>query len=414
MNIKTILIALIVFSVITAIHEFGHFIVAKMCKVKVNEFAIGMGPCIFSRQLGETKYSLRLFPIGGYCSMEGEDATSDNERAFTNKKPLQRFLVLVAGATMNIVLGFALIIAVCCMDKEICTNVVGGFRINSSSTQCGLQEGDEIVKIDNMPVFTETDISYKLLNTTDDTFDLTVKRNGEKVKLNDVKFYYYYYYYYYFYAQPDENGNQTILTNPDDYTEEQLSQFDHVIVEDLESITDEQKEYIALKKIATAEEQQSYTDDELAKFLKAESTFDFYINTEENTVFGVLGYSLKKTVTYSRLIVMTFIDLLRGKYGIKDMSGPIGVIDVIGDATESGLYDLLVIIIVITINVGVFNLLPLPALDGGRIVFVILEAIRKKPVPPEAEGIVHFVGFALLMLLTLIVTFSDISKLFSK
>lgn len=346
--------------------------------------------------------------------MEGEDASSDNERAFTNKKPWQRFLVLVAGATMNIILGFALIIAVSCMDEDICTNTVGGFRINSTSAQCGLQEGDEIVKIDNMPVFTETDISYKLVNTTDDTFDLTVKRDGEKVKLNDVKFYYYYYYYYYFYAQTDENGQQTIITNPNDYSEEELAQFEHVIVEDLENITEEQKQYIALKKIASVEEQQSYSEAELSKFLKAESTFDFYINTKEKTVFGILGYSVKKTVTYSRLIVMTLIDLLRGKYGIKDMSGPIGVIDVISDASESGIYDLLVIVIVITINVGVFNLLPLPALDGGRIVFVIIEAIRKKPLPPEAEGIVHFIGFALLMLLTLVVTFSDISKLFSK
>lgn len=414
MKITTILIALVVFGVITAIHEFGHFIVAKKCDVKVLKFAIGMGPCLLKKQIGETEYSLRLFPIGGYCSMEGEDEASDNERAFNNKKPWQRFLVLIAGATMNIILGFVLIIAVTCMDENICENKIGGFRANATSSQCGLQAGDEIVKIDNMHVFTETDISYKLNNTTDDTFDLTVKRGGKTVKLDDVKFYHRYYYYYFYYASTDEqSGEQIIIKNPQDYTQDELDAFEKVIVKDIENLSDEEKSYVRLMKILTDEAQEKYTADELAQFLTAESTFDFYITTKDKTVFGVLGYSLKKTVTYSRLIIMTFIDLLRGKYGIKDMSGPIGVIDVISDATKNGIYDVLVIVIIITINVGIFNLLPLPALDGGRIVFVILEAIRRKPVPPQAEGFVHFIGFALLMLLTLVVTFSDISKFFT-
>ncbi len=414
MNITTILIALLVFGVITAIHEFGHFIVAKLCNVKVLKFAIGMGPCLLKKQIGETEYSLRLFPIGGYCSMEGEDESSDNERAFNNKKPWQRFLVLVAGATMNIILGFILIIIVTCMDTEICENKIGGFRANATSSQCGLQVGDEIIKIDNMHVFTETDISYKLANTTDDTFDLTVKRNGEKIKLNDVKFYHQYYYFYYYYAGTDEATNeQIIIKNPDDYSADELKNFEKIPVSDIENITDEEKKYIKLAKLTTDEMQSKYTQEELAQFLTAESTFDFYIITKEKSFFGVVDYSFKKTVTYSRLIVMTLVDLLRGKYGIKDMSGPIGIIDVLSDATESGIYDVLLIVIIITINVGVFNLLPLPALDGGRIVFVIIEAIRKKPVPPEAEGILHFIGFALLMLLTLVVTFSDISKFFA-
>lgn len=414
MNITTILIALVVFGVITAIHEFGHFIVAKWCNVKVLKFAIGMGPCLLKKQIGETEYSLRLFPIGGYCSMEGEDEASDNERAFNNKRPWQRFLVLVAGATMNIILGFILIVVVTCMDADICENKIGGFRANATSSQCGLQVGDEIIKIDGMRVFTETDISYKLANTTDDTFDLTVKRNGEKLKLNDVKFYHQYYYYYFYYAKTDEaTGEQIIIKNPSDYSADELKAFEKVPVADIENLTDEEKTYVKMLKITTDEMQSEYTQEQLSEFLTAESTFDFYITTKSKTVFGVIGYSLKKTVTYSRLIVMTFIDLLRGKYGLKDMSGPIGVIDVISDASQNGIYDVLVIVIIITINVGVFNLLPLPALDGGRIVFVIIEAIRRKPVPPEAEGFVHFIGFALLMLLTLVVTFSDISKFFA-
>lgn len=358
-----ILVAILIFGILVSIHEFGHFSVAKMCGIQVNEFAIGMGPKLFGFKKGETLYSVRAFPIGGFCAMEGEDDSSENERAFRNKSVPKRMAVIVAGAAMNIMLGFILIIVSTCMLTKIPTAVITDFRIGSSSQECGLEVGDEILSINGMSILTDSDISYKLSNTTDDTFDLVVKRNGEKVALDDVKFYYQYQYYV-----DNENNKYVRVDNPDEYTGD-------------------------------------------APLQTAESKFDFVVSSIKKTPLNVLGYSVRETLSISRLIWISLIDIVKGKYGISDMSGPVGLATAIGNATSLGIGYLLNLVTFITINLGIFNLLPLPALDGGRFIFLIVEAIRRKPIPPEKEGMVHFIGLALFMLLTIVVTFSDIKKL---
>ncbi len=363
-----IIIALIVFGILVAIHEFGHFAVAKLSGIRVNKFAIGMGPRIVKFTKGETEYSLRLFPVGGFCAMEGEDEHSDDPRAFHNKPIINRIGVVVAGAIMNIILGFIVAIIMTSVADKIPTNTIVKFEENAMSEQTGLRTGDEIIKMDNMRIFTNQDIAYKLNNTADGVFDLVVKRDGKKVNLNDVKFYDSYYYY-------------------------------------VEKKAGEKDKYI------TFETKEEYTGTEELEL--AESRYDFFVDAEKDkTITSVIDYSFRNTLTLARLIWISLIDLVTGQYGLNDLSGPVGIVSAIGDVRAYGIESLLQLVAMITINLGIFNLLPLPALDGGRLVFLIIEAIRKKPIPPEKEGMVHFIGLALLMLLMIVVTINDVKNLF--
>ena len=342
-----IIIAILVFGVIIAIHEFGHFFVAKSCGVKVNEFALGMGPKILSWGKGETKYSLRLLPVGGYCSMEGEDDSSDDDRAFRKKKVWQRILIVSAGAIMNIFLGYILLIGITASQSTIITTQVAQFAENAVSEQTGLQVGDKIISVNGKKVYSDMDLSYQFQVDEDGIFDMTVVRNGEKVNLEGVTF-----------EKITENGESRLK-------------------------------------------------------------IDFYVEAAEKNIGSVISYATGKTVSVARMTWMTLGDMLSGKYKINDLSGPVGIVGAIGDAVESGdsikeaLQNVLSLAVFITINVGIFNLLPLPALDGGRLVFLIIEGIRRKPIKAEYEGMVHFVGLALLLLLVLVVSFNDIMKIFS-
>ena len=348
MSILKILAAVVMFGIIVLVHEWGHFFVAKRCGILVNEFAIGMGPKLFSFGKKETKYSLRLFPIGGFCAMEGEDEDSPDPRAFSNQKVWKRILVVVAGALMNFVLGFAVLL----LALGVCVQTEPGFDYPLYSTtqiaeldeealsyQSGLRPGDTVVGLNGSPVWTDFDLMYIMQTDDDGVFDITVRREvdgkNQKVTLDSVQFPY----------SEDENGS--------------------------------------------------------------------YLNYE----FKVVGE--KKTV----LVWRSLGGILTGQYKLNDLSGPIGTMDVIGDAVEGavtdaqgggldGLYSLLMLVVLITVNVGVFNLLPLPALDGGRLLFLLIEAVTRRKVPAKFEGIIHFVGLALLILLMIVIAFNDVIKLF--
>lgn len=349
MSIVSVIIALLVFFVIVVLHEFGHFAVAKLCGIRVNKFAVGMGPILLKKQKGETEYSLRLLPVGGFCAMEGEDDESDDPRAFSKKSVPKRMAVVVAGAVMNLILGFVLITITTILYGDIASVTVADFPQDqesgasvSTSQTCGLEVGDTFVSIDGMRILTDTDLSYKLQSTEAETMTVVVRRNGEKITLPDVRFY----------------------------------------------------------NTAT------------------EGRLDFYVAARKLTVFNVIGYAAKDTVSTGRLIWLSLKDLITGKYGFHDLSGPVGIVSTIGEAASYGetfrqhLISVLSLASFITINVGIFNLLPIPALDGARLVFLLVEAIRRKPIPPEQEGMVHLVGMALLFLLMIAVTFQDITRLF--
>lgn len=362
MSVLGIVAAIITFGVIVAIHEFGHFAVAKLCGIKVDKFAIGMGPIIFKRQKAETEYSIRLFPIGGFCAFEGEDENSEDVRAFNNKSIPQRFAVLVAGASMNVLLGFIILIVTTTMAEKIPSCTIEEFRSETASSQAsGLQVGDKILSIDGMHIFTDSDLSYKISNTAENDFSVVVERGGEKVTISHVKFYYSYNYYV-------DTENNTYVTVDD-----------------------------------------TYTGDEEVK--TAESRFDFYVEAVPKNPITIVSYAFRDTISTGRLIWISLIDLITGKYGVEELSGPVGVVTAISQASAMGLSSVLSFATFITINIGIFNLLPLPALDGGRIFFLIIEAIRRKPVPREKEGMVHAIGMVLLFALMVFVTVQDIGKL---
>ena len=344
-KVWTIAVALLFFGVIIMIHEFGHFICAKLCKVKVNEFSIGMGPAVFKKKKGETTYAVRCLPIGGYVSMEGEDENSTDERAFNNKPLLQRILIVAAGAIMNLILGVIIMAVLLSTTKDLIgTNTIHSFYDGATSVNYGLQAGDKIVKIDGHRVFSERDLSFLMGRSQDGVIDFTVERNGEKVELNDVKF------------QTTEQNGVTLIT------------------------------------------------------------YDFIIVGEKPTFKSALKNSFTQSASIARLVWLSLFDIVTGRYGASELAGPVGTVDIIADVTASAatnrnMDDLLFIMALITINLGVANLLPLPALDGGRLFFLIIEAIRRKPINPKYEGYVHAAGLALLMLLMVFVTYNDIVRI---
>lgn len=341
-----IVIAIIIFGVIIAIHEFGHFIAAKWCKVRVNEFAIGMGPAIYKKQGKETLYALRLLPIGGFCSMEGEDADSKDEQSFSNKKTWQKLVILAAGAFMNIMLGFIILIILTSVSGDITSTTIAGFYKNAKSEKTGLQVGDTIKKINGANIYIDGDISYQFMNDEDGIFNMEVIRGNEKVELKNVQF---------------------------------------------ETIKDEG------------------TD-------KNSIIIDFLVKPIKRNFFTVMDYSLKKNLYVSKIVLFSLGDILSGKYHLSDLSGPVGIVDSIEEVIVStktfseNLIMILNLAVFITVNVGIFNLLPLPALDGGRIIFKVIEVITSKKVKPEVEGMIHFVGLALLIALMIFVTYNDITK----
>lgn len=339
------LVAIMFFGLLISIHELGHFTFAKLFKVKVNEFALGMGPAIFKKKKGETLYALRLLPIGGYVSMEGEDSESEDDNAFHRKKVWQKIIIVAAGAIMNLVLGVIMVAVVLSMDSLVGTTQIHSFHENAISQESGLQAGDEFVKIDGHRVFSDMDIGFLMSRSDDGVFDMTVRRDGELVELNDVKF------------KTEKDGEQLLIQ------------------------------------------------------------YDFIIVGKTPNVFNIIGNACKQTVSIVRLVWLSFFDLITGRYGMTDLSGPVGTVNVIAEATASaakskaGLMNALTIMSFISINIGVFNLMPLPALDGGRLFFLLIEGIRRKPLNPKYEGYVHGVGIALLLLLMLVVTFNDILNL---
>ena len=337
--------AILFFGLLISIHELGHFTFAKLFKVKVNEFALGMGPAIFKKKRGDTLYALRLLPIGGYVSMEGEDAESQDENAFNRKKVWQRIIIVAAGAIMNLILGVVIVATVLSMEDLIGTNQILEFHKDAISQQTGLKVGDEFLEIDGHRVFSDTDISFLMGRSDDGVFDMTVLRDGEKGELKDVTF------------KTEKDGKYTFIT------------------------------------------------------------YDFIILGEETNFFNVVENSFRRSASIARLVWLSFFDLITGRYGLTDLSGPVGTVNVIADAasgaveSKDGLITALTMMAFISINIGIFNLLPLPALDGGRLFFLVIEGIRRKPINPKYEGYVHGAGLALLLLLMLVVTFNDIVTL---
>ena len=302
-----------------------------------------MGPKLISKHSKKSGilYSVRAFPIGGFVSMAGEDEESDDVNALNRKPVWQRMVITVAGAAMNLIIGFILMTVVVITSTSIGgTTILRFAEDNALSEQSGLMIGDEIVKVGDTRVHIASELAYEIMRNGVEPLDITVRRDGEIVEIKDVQF-------------------PTII--------EQGIQF---------------------------------------------GMTDFIVLAEEKTVGNVIEQSFYRSISTVKMIWQSLIDLITGRYGLEQMSGPVGVTAVVSEAAKSSFTDYLYLVVVITINLGIFNLLPLPALDGGRLIFQIIELIRRRPVKPEFEGYVHFIGIVLLMLLMVVITFKDVMKLF--
>jgi regulator of sigma E protease len=277
--------------------------------------------------------------------MEGEDEESTDENAFNRKKVWQKFIIVAAGAIMNLILGIVIVATCLSMEDLIGTNQIHSFTENAISQHTGLKEGDILLEIDGKKVFSDMDISFLMSRSDDGVFDMVVRRDGEKVELKDVTF------------KTEKDGKYTFIT------------------------------------------------------------YDFVILGEETNFLNVLENSFRRSASIGRLVWLSFFDLITGRYGLTDLSGPVGTVNVIADAaagaveSKDGLITALTMMAFISINIGVFNLLPLPALDGGRLFFLAIEFVFRKPVPAKYEGWVHAVGMVLLLLLMVVISFSDILRL---
>ncbi|MDL2273185.1 site-2 protease family protein [Oscillospiraceae bacterium OttesenSCG-928-G22] len=340
-------VSLLIFGLIIFVHEFGHFITAKLFKVRVIEFALGMGPTIFKRQKDEnsTVYALRLLPIGGFCAMEGEDEEVKSENSFGSKPVWQRIIILAAGAIMNFIAGLVILLILYSSVKAFSTPTISGFADGFPyQGETMLMEGDKILKINDYPIYLANDVSIFLTHDEGAPYDIEVMRDGQKLRLTGVPL-----------------------------------------------------------------ERRLYKNEDGTESMR----FGIGLGIEAATPFTKIKVACLNAFDFVRLIKVSLFDLISGKAGVSDLSGPVGMVGQITETAKRSLADTWLFTALISINLGVMNLLPLPALDGGRIIFLLIELVRRKPVSPKYEGMVHLVGFALLMALMLYVSFNDIVRLVS-
>lgn len=350
-----IIVAILLFGLLVAVHELGHFTTAKLFDVRVNEFSIGMGPTLFSKQWGETLYSLRLLPLGGFCAMEGEDEQSDDPKAFGAQPAWKRIIILVAGSFMNFLVGVALILLLNSQVKAYAgTQIVSfadGFDLVGEQ---GLMVGDRIHRIGGERIYLASNVTMFLNRAGGGPVDMVVERDGKLVELNDLPL---------ALKEYDVNGQTRLL-------------------------------------------------------------YGLNFNVEKATIFVTLRNTWYQAIDFLRLVRISLTDLITGNADIQDLSGPIGVVDTIAQvgsqaqSTDIAIKNILYFGALLAVNLAAMNMLPLPALDGGRVFFVAVNGLwylfTRRHINPKFEGYVHLAGLALLMLLMIVVAYNDIVRIFTR
>lgn len=428
-KLLNILVAIIIFSVIVVFHELGHFLLAKKNGIEVTEFSLGMGPRLLSTVKGNTRYSLKLFPIGGSCMMVGEDGEEDGPGSFGHASVWGRISVVAAGPIFNFILAFVFALVI--------TSVMGydppkvlSVEENSPAEEAGLQVGDIITSFQGKPISIGRDVSLyeSLYGMQQDQIKMTVKRDGKKIDLNfkaasEKK------YMLGFSYVPDGKPEITevfvdgammkagvlagdVITAVDGTkvsTGEELQTYlgEHPLGENAVTITvsrdGKEKEFTVQPTVRT----------------QVSTGFVYNLYREKTNFFGVLKYSAVEVRYWISSTIDSLGLLIKGTFRVNDLSGPVGIVDAIGSSVEEAKSEGTVVMwmqmfywaILLSANLGVMNLLPLPALDGGRLVFLLIEAVTKKKVNPNIEGMIHFAGFVLLMALMVFVFMNDIKRL---
>ena len=335
----TIIIAVFVFGFLIFIHEFGHYIFARIFKVKINQFSIGMGPKMLwydSKKTG-IRYSLGMLPIGGYVAMAGEDDETDDPNSFDKKSAWKRFIITVAGAAVNIIAGFLVMIIFTTMTPLNNTTITAFSEKATSNAY--LEVGDEILEIDGKNVWTYDGLTYEIMRNGVKPVDVTVMRDGQEIVIKDVVF---------------------------------------PIIED------------SGQKLGAR---------------------DFYIGEDDKNFGTVISHSWHRSILNVRMCWESLYDLFTGRFSLAAVSGPVGISSAIGNAASDGIASVLYLVGVISINLGFMNLLPIPALDGGRLLTITAEMVTRKKMPKKVEGIINAVGLSALLALSFVVMIKDVIQL---
>ena len=397
-----IIIAIVIFSAIILFHELGHFLFAKLNKIVVTEFSLGMGPRLYSFEKGDTRYSLKLLPIGGSCAMLGEDTDIENEPGtFNSASVWGRISVVAAGPVFNFIMAFVLsVIIVGAVGYE--PSRVLSVKEGSAAEAAGLKEGDIITGYQGYHIDLGKDLYvYSYLNhlgckfNGDDTSAMTVESVMDGMPLQEAGI-----------QQGDviTSINGVKITNAADYQK--------YIQEN--PLTEKSV------KLTYSRDGQEYDITVTPKeYRTAESGFTYNMYSEKAKGLNVVKYGVVEVKYMVRTTILSLKELVSGKLGMKDLSGPVGIVDAIGTTYEESKSEgtmilwmnMLNLAVLLSANLGVMNLLPFPALDGGRLVFLVIEAIRRKPINRQVEGGIHFAGLMLLMALMVFVMYNDIVKL---
>ncbi len=441
-----ILIGVLLFELIILFHEGGHFITAKLSGVRVNEFALGMGPKIFSFTKGDTTYSLRLLPIGGYCAMEGEDEDSKKTNAFNNVKIYKRMIIVAAGAVMNIILGLILMMVLLLPNEYFATTTVNSFIPKSYSANCGLQAGDKIVSIDGYKINNSMDLSYSLatLKVQDVEGDsLQIYKQDCANALADI--YYTQFNDGAFDSFTDEQYKAiyndlciaTSVVNSSASKEEALDALEagckviYSYFPDVEAdvpeieIKDSRPRFRTDMVVERDGQNVTLKDVDFMTYTTADDptprmSIDFYTNSKDKNFLTLISETGSQTLSVVRMVVDSLVGLVQGEFGFTDVSGPIGAASATVEVAQEGLktgfgdavLNIVYVMMIITVNLGIVNMLPFPALDGGRFLFLLIEGIFRKPVPRKAEAVINAVGLGILLIFILIISVKDIWMLF--
>ena len=395
------------------IHEAGHMLVAKLCKVKVNEFAIGFGPAIWQHQGKETKYVLRAIPLGGYCNMEGEEERSEEKGSFSKASISKRIAIVAAGATVNILFGLIVYFILMSCTGNYVTNIVDSTIEGYSAEQIGLQKDDKILKIDNKKISNKYDLNKALDNNNGQEIAILIERDGDKkeytVKPTEIKNKYTGMYL-------DEKCKVVTIDKNSPAEKQGIQANDKIIKIDNEEINGDVKKAVNIIQekdqrtiILTIQRGKENKNIELTPDYVSTYYLGVSLRPAENTVKNHLIYAKIETKDFAVSILDNIKSLFSGKVSVDQMMGPVGISEVV--AKTNGIQEFVYLLALISLSLGVTNLLPIPALDGGKILILIIEAIRRKPLKQEVEINIQLLGFSILIALSIYITYHDVMRI---
>lgn len=396
------------------IHEAGHLTVAKLCKVKVNEFAIGFGPTIWKKQGKETKYAIRLIPLGGFCSMEGEEERSENQGSFSKTSIPKRIAIVAAGAAVNIIFGLIVYFILMSTSNTYITNQIDNTIDGYAAQEIGLLQNDKIIEIDGKKIKNKYDLNKIMKKNNGEEINLKIERNGEILEYN---------------IKPTEVKNKStgiylgedckiIAVEKGSSAEKQgIKTNDKIIKINNQKIngdTNKIVEIVNQKDINTLLITISRGNEEFDIELTPEYISSYYLGVNlkqsENTFLNHIIYGGIETKEFAFSILDNIKMLFTGGVSVDQMMGPVGISEVV--AKTNGAKEFIYMLALISLSLGVTNLLPIPALDGGKILILIIEAIRRKPLKEKTEINIQLIGFSILIALSLYITYNDILRIF--